>query len=591
MNIPNDCLFCITKENIIPSKAKKNFISKINIKRNIRMMNDPAFHLNKTVKEYITNKLKKNYSTEKLIVSKEVKDSKIQSSLSNIFQNTFEHNNNFNRIKAITNIVNKNKTKIFSKKKKRTIKNKNSKSNKKFLREKSNSKFNISHYIFNYHNRSNNLQSNIFPNQKMIKKNSFNSSQKYFRCSESTALSVNDNNNQIINKNNNTVIHGNNQFIPNQSTLERNSLNSPFVQSTTKKNKNNKQYFKNKNAPKNSNSKEKYYYTNNKTENYVNNINITEKNNNKIIINNKEGNINIFPNNQIKKSFNNNKNNSVVINTMNINNKTDNYINSNTKNDFNKTSYNISNENMNNYNKKDISKKENKNDDSNEYLKKIEILENENKLLKGEINESKNRLMILENKIGELLNEKKLAYKEQCPQPMPYVKKYSIKTSSEFYPSNSSNKKKEKIEDDDKGKEKDITPIKNNDKKIIYKMKKAQTIGGKIKNKNIIKKNKSNKSIKYNRYPYIKSSMNSSLKQKSLKLRTSKSISLLRTRNNTDTHLKVNMSNKSNKNNNIKYKSKELFKKVNFGYFDTNNNSVSKNHFTFHISTEGNNKK
>ena len=76
----------------------------------------------------------------------------------------------------------------------------------------------------------------------------------------------------------------------------------------------------------------------------------------------------------------------------------------------------------------------NKDNNNNEYLKKIEMLENENKLLKGEISESKNRLLILENKIGKLLCESNILETEECPQPMPYVKKYTAQTCINFYP-------------------------------------------------------------------------------------------------------------------------------------------------------------
>ena len=68
-----------------------------------------------------------------------------------------------------------------------------------------------------------------------------------------------------------------------------------------------------------------------------------------------------------------------------------------------------------------------KNDNSFEYIKKIERLENENKFLKNEINDSKYKLQLLEDKINKLLLGKNtnLMDKEECPQPTPYVKKYS----------------------------------------------------------------------------------------------------------------------------------------------------------------------
>ena len=60
-----------------------------------------------------------------------------------------------------------------------------------------------------------------------------------------------------------------------------------------------------------------------------------------------------------------------------------------------------------------------------EYYNKLELLENENKLLKNEIKESKNRISALEYKIEELLDDKNSKEKKDCPQPTPYVVKYS----------------------------------------------------------------------------------------------------------------------------------------------------------------------
>ena len=71
-----------------------------------------------------------------------------------------------------------------------------------------------------------------------------------------------------------------------------------------------------------------------------------------------------------------------------------------------------------------------KNDDINvknkeEYYSKLDLLEKENKLLKNEIKESKNRISILEYKIEELLDDKNSKENNECPQPTPYVIKYS----------------------------------------------------------------------------------------------------------------------------------------------------------------------
>ena len=615
MNLADDCLYSISKENINLSKLKKNLNSKINIKRNLKIMNDPAFHLNKTLKEYITNKLCKNNSNEKIMVSKDIKNKKLKNNISNIFPKVFEHNNYFNRIKTKTNIVNKyNKKNLSSKKNHHSkIKNsnaKNSKSNKKIMKSKSNNKFDLNNYISNYHhNKRNRVKNKIYENQKIINTNSFNSIQKYCMYSGSTALSINDNNNQLFDKNNISVAqNNNNHYISNHSTLDVNSLKSPFIQSTSKKNKFIKHYFNNKYTSEN--LKDKYNYTNFKTE--VMNINI-DKNSNSIIkdrnINNNKNNEG-FPskNNKNKKIFNKYKNKSVMIVTTNINNKNENFSNYYNKKDLYKekdiyrdenykTCYTISNQKISSYYDKNISKKEDKKDNCFEYLKKIENLENENKLLKGEIRESKNRLMILENKIGELLGEKKLVEKEDCPKPMPYVKKYSIQTSIDLYHSNSPNKEKDKdiekekeiINSKEKNKE---TPSNNKEKKIIYKIKKTQTINNnKIKNENSFKKYKSNKNVKENKNQNKKNESNlASAKKRSFHLNTSKSISYLRTRNNTDINLKNNISNISNNNISKKKEKKKIFKKINeLLYVD--NSSIYKSHSPLRISTEGNTKK
>ena len=80
-------------------------------------------------------------------------------------------------------------------------------------------------------------------------------------------------------------------------------------------------------------------------------------------------------------------------------------------------------QNVNNINNKenDIINRNNK----EEYYSKLELLENENILLKNEIKESKNRISILEYKIEELLDDKNSKENSECPQPTPYVIKYS----------------------------------------------------------------------------------------------------------------------------------------------------------------------
>ena len=103
-------------------------------------------------------------------------------------------------------------------------------------------------------------------------------------------------------------------------------------------------------------------------------------------------------------------------------------------NTFNNDNNNINNiylnniQNVNNINNiNNISQKqENLNNNNKEkYYSKIVLLENENKILKDEIKESKNRISALENKIEELLDDKNSKENSVCPQPTPYVVKYS----------------------------------------------------------------------------------------------------------------------------------------------------------------------
>ena len=158
MNIENGCLHTITKENKI-SKSLKKHNSRNNIKRNLNLMNDPAFHLNKTLKEYISKKLNKNNSTEKKSYSKDFKrtiGNKMQNGLNNIIQKVNERYNNFSRIKTISNISNQNnnKKKNNYKKRKIKIKNSNSKTFKKTKKSKIKNKFILTNYISNSNNKN-----------------------------------------------------------------------------------------------------------------------------------------------------------------------------------------------------------------------------------------------------------------------------------------------------------------------------------------------------------------------------------------------------------------------------------------------------
>ena len=80
-------------------------------------------------------------------------------------------------------------------------------------------------------------------------------------------------------------------------------------------------------------------------------------------------------------------------------------------------------QNVNNINNKQDNMSYNNNKE--DYFSKIELLESENKILKDEIKESKNRISILESKIEELLDDKNSKENSICPQPTPYVIRYS----------------------------------------------------------------------------------------------------------------------------------------------------------------------
>ena len=537
MIIRNDNSYSGTKI----AKRKMNY-KKISIKKNFKIMDDPAFHLNRTLKAYINNKLNQNNSTEKI------------ETLKNSVELTKKHNNNsFNRVKTLSNIINKKK--LFSKKKiNKLISPSHYSKKKKLLKSNSSNKLNLSHYINLNNSRSININNRINKN-KILKKNS-NNSQKHIRYSGSTALSNNDTN-QILDKNNSIMPYNNNniQILTNLSTLDINTLKTPVMgQTTSKKNKFNTQYF-----PQNLNNKNKYPNLTNIKNNKFKNINLIKNRQNfiknypkNLIMNNKLGNQN-FNSNIINKTENNLKYLKITDIYKETNNNT---YNNDVVND-NKYSYTISNNN----NNKDVTPKKvlnntintnniNKNTNNNinsvtnktendikkicddKYLKKIEILEKENKLLKGEINNSNNRLLLLENKINELLFVKNSIEKEGCPQPTPYVKKYSLETIQNLNQS----------------------PLTIN-------------TNSEIDNKNVIKdiKNENNEKIFYNQLeknqPWsIKINTNNS---KLMHLNTCKSTFYKKERNNVDTPTKINV-NKYSKNIFINKKEKKrTCKKIN----------------------------
>ena len=118
-------------------------------------------------------------------------------------------------------------------------------------------------------------------------------------------------------------------------------------------------------------------------------------------------------------SINNQKKSIIKNYKVNQNNYNNNF--NNNKNINNIYLNNI--QNVNTINNKDniISNKNNK----PEYYTKLELLESENLILKNEIKESKNRISALEYKIEELLDDKNSKENSECPQPTPYVIKYS----------------------------------------------------------------------------------------------------------------------------------------------------------------------
>lgn len=534
---------------------RKTKYKKLNIKKNLQIMNDPAFHLNRTLKAYINNKLNKNNSTDNIKVknSGEIK-------ISNEFLNLtkYNDNNSFNRIKTVSNIINKKH--FFSNKKINKLKKHSSKSRKKLMKSISTNKFNLSNYILLYNKSINNDNIN---KDKILKKNS-NNSQKCKRYSGSTALSINDTN-QLQEKNNSILPYNNNQLLSNHSTLDFNNLKSPNVgQTTSKKNRFSTQYYQNLNDRyKHSNysnaKNKKHNYKNinliknrqNLTKNYINN-NVKNTFNDKNTIGNYSNyNVNIFNKtesniNHIKKKDNykdrnTSKSKHNIRYSYNLsNNKNDTPKNNNSINissNLNKqnnidSNNKIKNQNYNINEKKDINNKNNidynnnynntdNNNNNNEYIKKIEMLEIENKILKGEINDSKNKLLLLESKINELLKEKNSIEKDECPQPTPYVKKYSLEYFNNFALPTLS------INNNDEGQQRE------KEKGNLLYNNKLETDNNKQNNKgyfNQIQKNVNQVKIKINMQ-----------KQKLLHLNTTKSNFKLKEKKNIDTPKKINV--------------------------------------------------
>ena len=384
---------------------KRKPFPKINITKNLHLMNLPEFHLNKTIKAYINEKLNKTNLIQNPSVNN-VTNNKIQ--VKSIQKKTY---NNLPRIKTMTNIMSpKNTPKL----------------NKKIYKSKSKPKFNISNYLLNIRKR------NIKNSKEKLMNNS---GRKYHRNVRSTNLS-NNATNQAFNKTV-SIYHQDNQSGTNNLTLDftNKKKDSLLVYTTSKKHKQHNQFF-----PENKKIKIKFGKLNKfKTKNNQ----IKEIIMNKKIINN---NIDInLENSFMKKSFNNNSEKNEQMNLNYINNTENNIIYS--KSESNHIYFHDCNINdktlskINNISNMDksidiymnnISKevKDNNNIQDNNsfiYIQKIEKLENENKFLKDEINNSKNKLQLLEEKINKLLlgNNRESIGKEECPKPTPYVKKYS----------------------------------------------------------------------------------------------------------------------------------------------------------------------
>lgn len=459
MNIRND--FMHSGKKIIHNKSN---YAKLNLKKNLKTLDDPAFHLNRTLKQYINYKLNKNLG------EKNIRETKNSNNLSKFKENS----KSFSRCQTVANII-KNK-KVFPNKKITNYFTKSkSKSNsrKKIIKSISNTKINHHKIHINQKNKNlieiNKIKKNII----FLKKNSNNSTQKHFRYSGSTAFSINDTN-QIYEKNTSIIPcnnNNNNAAISNHSTLEINKLKTPMGQTTSKKNKFTSQYFK-------PDEKERYScsdFTHIKgKDKKCQNICLVKKSNNINTRNNyidQDGNNALFSEWSLNRKTTNSshtfQNNNIIIEkqnninyTVDLNGYNDCYKNNNNNNI--RYSYTISNEkntpekanntlndfgNINQGNDKSNSnnkyeEKRNtdyiKKDNNFEYIKRIELLENENKVLKGEINESKNKLILLESKINKILFEKNSIEKEECPLPTPYVKKYSMQ-NLENNPSDSNN--------------------------------------------------------------------------------------------------------------------------------------------------------
>ena len=400
--------------NISPFATKKIVIkrkaySKANISKNLHLMNLPEFHLNRTIKAYINEKLSKaNCSLNNQNLTENIIPVlKIQSKCKQR-----NHNNNLTRINTMNIIKPK---KIFINK--HSYKSKESfspKSIKKIYKSKSKSKFNISKYVLIL--KKNNKNQRI--NNKLKKKYLNVSEQKYHKYSG--LISINNNPyNKLIDKTS-SISHQENQILSNCSSLEFNNRKKPcgYGHTTSKKSKFNKQIlgkekkinikFSKLNKLRNKSNEIKNIIINKKSINNKININLDNsfiRKSFNIINSGKNDNINLNYINNTENNiiYNKTESNHIYFHDCNISDKTiskiDNISTTNNKTidiNMNITDNKIKDDNT-------INNLNTKNDNSFIYIQKIEKLENENKLLKNEINDSNYKLKLLEEKINKLL--------------------------------------------------------------------------------------------------------------------------------------------------------------------------------------------
>ena len=425
--------------NISPFSAEKIIIkrkaySRLNISKNLHLMNLPEFHLNRTIKEYINNKLN---ITNNPINTQNLTENNIPIIKIQMKSRKNNQRKNLPRINTFINMLKPKK--IFINKTSHKIKQSfTPKSEKKIYSSKSKSKHNINKYILNYQKKNFSKRKSNKSYNKYFDK----SAQKYHRHTGSNSI-----NNNVTNKTmdkTTSIYQPDNQIKSNNSTLEFNNRKKPciYVNTTIKKSKFNKPFFEKEkkinikfsmlNKLKNKSNDIKNIIM--KTKNINNKININldnsfSKKSFNIITSEKNDNVNLNYINNTENNiiYNKTESNHIYFHDCNISDKTlskiDNISTMNNKSidvNMNITNQKIKDDNA-------INTFNTKSDNSFEYIKKIERLENENKFLKNEINDSKYKLQLLEDKINKLLLGRNaiLMDKEECPQPTPYVKKYS----------------------------------------------------------------------------------------------------------------------------------------------------------------------